>query len=154
MFTAASLYLVVHIQRSETSLRLFLLFTEISNSWEGLGRSKPKSGEQTIINVAIYLAFEKFKTSPTTGADMAEFILSTLLGDKSSSITATNDNSSAVVDNSFNGGLKEGDRTFCERGKLKDSRRTRKKVVNASIGILRVDESLPVPENRFGFQDC
>jgi hypothetical protein len=56
--------------------------------------------------MAIYLAFEKFKTSPTTGADMAEFIFGTFLSDKSSGITATNDNNRVIAD-SFNGVLKE-----------------------------------------------
>ena len=103
--------------------------------------------------MAIYLAFEKFKTSPTAGADMAELIFSTVFGDKSSGIAATNDNNSPAFD-SFNGGLKEGDRTLCERGKLKDSSRTRKTIVNASIGILELMDDLPVPKNSFGLQDC
>ena len=101
--------------------------------------------------MAIYLAFEKFKTSPTTGADMAEFIFRTFLSGKSSGITASNDNSSALAD-SLNGSFKERGRTFCERGKLKDSRRPRKKV-NASIGISEMMNNLPVPKNSFGCQD-
>ena len=82
--------------------------------------------------MAIYLAFKKFKTSSTTSADMVEFIFGTFLSNKSSGITATNDNSSAIA-NSINGVLKEGGRTFCERGKLKDSSRTRKNAVKTSI---------------------
>lgn len=84
--------------------------------------------------MTIYLAFEKFKTSSTTGADMAEFIFSTFLSDKSSGITATNDNNRAIADSCY-GVFEEGGRTFCERGKLKDSSRTGKKGINASIGI-------------------
>ena len=57
--------------------------------------------------MGIYLAFEKLKTSTAAGADMAEFILITMLSDKSGGITTTNDNNSALFD-SFNGSFKEG----------------------------------------------
>ena len=88
--------------------------------------------------MANYLAFEKFKTSPTTGADMAETIFGTFLSDKGSGITATNDNNRAIAD-SCNGVLEEGGRTFCERGKLKDSSRTEKKKLSMHRLAFRID---------------
>ena len=70
-----------------------------------------------------HLALEQFETSTSTRADVAELVLTVVLGDDSSSVTTTNDDS-GTVGRRLDSGFKESRRTLGELRELEDTRGT------------------------------
>jgi len=95
-----------------------------------------------------HLSFKQFQTGTATGADMAQFVFGTVLGDDSRGITSTNDYNSTLL-GSFDAGVKQRLGASSEVGELENTRRTTKLKFRLANDVRKYS---PIPEDRFCFQ--